>query len=64
MDGQELLGLSVECYKSLRRKYPYRVRWTPEFEAWQTFLEEQVGAEGLYVAPPIEVVYDPSESEG
>lgn len=43
MGGQELLKLSGNCYKILRRKYPARVRWTPEFEAWRRFLEEQVG---------------------
>ena len=27
MDGEELLRLSVECYKSLRRKYPAKSRF-------------------------------------
>ena len=26
MDGEELLKLSVECYKSLRSKYPARCK--------------------------------------
>ena len=51
MDGQELLRLLVYCYKSLRRKYPARVRRTPKFEAWQRFLEEQVGRESLGFNP-------------
>ena len=61
MDGQELLRLSVECYKSLRSKYPYRGRWTPEFEAWR-FLEEQVGVRALEVRR--EVVYYLTSQEG
>jgi len=36
---EELLRLSLECYKSLWRKYPLRTRWTPEFEAWSAALE-------------------------
>jgi hypothetical protein len=38
-DCEELLRLSLECYKSLRRKYPVRTHWTPEFEVWRTALE-------------------------
>jgi hypothetical protein len=38
---KELLRLSVECYLSLRRKYPARVNWSPEFEAWSKFLDEE-----------------------
>ncbi|MDD3582288.1 MAG: hypothetical protein PHW74_14890 [Desulfobacca sp.] len=57
----ELLRLSVGCYKSLRLKYPFRVRWTPEFEAWQRFLEEQVGAGALLVEP--KPLYDPSSQK-
>jgi hypothetical protein len=34
-DYDELLRLSVETYKSLRRKFVARVRWTPEFEVWE-----------------------------
>ena len=33
MEEQEPLRLSVECFKSVRSKYPYRVTWTPEFES-------------------------------
>jgi len=57
----ELLKLSIECYKSLRRKYPFRVRWTPEFEAWRQFLEEQVGPGALEVEQ--QAIFDPSSSE-
>jgi hypothetical protein len=42
-DCQELLSLSLECYKSLRRKYPVRTQWTPEFEVWRTALENLTG---------------------
>jgi hypothetical protein len=42
-DCEELLWLSLDCYKSLRRKYPVRVRWTPEFDAWRTALESMGG---------------------
>jgi hypothetical protein len=60
MDGQELLRLSVEYYKSLRKKYPYRVRWTPEFEAWQRFLEEHAEAGALDLRREV-VFYSPSQ---
>ena len=63
MDNQELLRLSVECFKSLLSKYPYRVRWTPEFSAWERFLAEQVGAKALDVRR-IKVRYDLEEREG
>ncbi len=42
-DCEELLRLSLECYKSLRREYPVRSRWTPEFEVWRTALESLTG---------------------
>jgi hypothetical protein len=29
----------MECYQSLRRKYPLRGHWTPEFVAWRAYLE-------------------------
>jgi hypothetical protein len=38
---EELLRLSLECYLSLRRKYTARVSWTPEFEAWSNFLDQE-----------------------
>ena len=57
----ELFKLSAECCKSLRRKYPYRVRWTPEFETWQRFLEDHVGKGVLDVRR--EVIFDPSSRE-
>ena len=62
MDGKELLRLSVECYKSLRSKHPYRVRWTPEFEAWQRFLEEHAGIKALDVRRKV-VYYSLSREE-
>jgi hypothetical protein len=40
---EELLRLSLECYKSLRRRYPVRTHWTREFEVWQTALESMTG---------------------
>jgi hypothetical protein len=42
-EGKELLRLSLECYRSLRRKYPVRSHWTQEFQAWRTFLETASG---------------------
>jgi hypothetical protein len=60
MEEQEPLRLSVECYKSLRRKYPARVRWTPEFEAWQRFLEEHAGVKALGVRRQV-IYYSPSQ---
>ncbi len=42
-DFEELLRLSLECYKSLRGKYPVRTRWTPEFEVWRSALESMSG---------------------
>jgi hypothetical protein len=42
-DCEELLRLSLECYKSLRRRYPMRPRGTPEFEVWRTALESMSG---------------------
>jgi hypothetical protein len=36
---EELLRLSLDCYESLRRKYPVRTHLTPEFEVWRTALE-------------------------
>jgi hypothetical protein len=42
-DCEELLKLSLECYRSLRREYPVRSRWTPEFEVWRTALESLTG---------------------
>jgi hypothetical protein len=44
-DCEELLRLSLECYKSLRHKYPVRIQWTPEFEVWRTALESMSGKE-------------------
>jgi hypothetical protein len=45
------------------------VRWSPEFEAWRRFLEEQVGAEALkvitiFIFEPADrknfaIIYDP-----
>jgi len=61
LDEQELLKLSVDCYKSLRRKYPARVRWTPEFEARERFLEEQVGRRALEL--PRKAIFYPSPGE-
>ncbi len=49
MEGKKLLRLSVECFKSLRSKFPYRVTWSPEFAAWERFLAEQVGEKALDV---------------
>jgi hypothetical protein len=43
LNCDELLRLSLECYKSLRRKYPVRTQWTPEFEVWRTALENLTG---------------------
>jgi hypothetical protein len=43
LDCEELLRLSLECYKSLRRKYSVRTQWTPEFEVWRTALESMSG---------------------
>jgi len=40
---EELLKLSLECYKSLRRKYPVRNQWTPEFAVWRAALESMTG---------------------
>ena len=42
-DCEELLRLSLECYKSLRRKYPVRNHWIPEFDKWQAALEPMSG---------------------
>ena len=42
-EGKELLRLSLECYRSLRRKYPLRGHWTPEFEAWRECLQTMSG---------------------
>lgn len=42
-EGKELLRLSLECYRSLRRKYPLRGHWTPEFEAWRECLQTMRG---------------------
>jgi hypothetical protein len=47
--------------ESLRGKYSARVRWTPEFEEWQRFLEEKVGAGALEV--PSKAIFDPSPWE-
>lgn len=38
-DYDELLKLSLEALRSLRRNFPARVRWTPEVEAWAAYLK-------------------------
>ena len=50
----QLLRLSLECYKSLRRKYPARMHWTPEFEEWKAVLERMSGKDlkGVLVGEP------------
>ncbi len=40
---KELLRLSLECYRSLKRKYPVRGHWTPEFQAWREYLQTMSG---------------------
>ncbi len=39
----ELLRLSLECYRSLRRKYSLRGHWTTEFQAWRKYFEDVSG---------------------
>ena len=53
-DYDELLRLSLECYKSLKRKYPARTHWTPEFEEWRAALERLSGKDlkGILVGEP------------
>ena len=53
-DCEELLRLSLECYKSLRKKYPARTHWTREFEVWRTALENMRGRDlkGILVGQP------------
>ncbi len=36
---KELLRLCRKCYRSLRRKYPARSNWTPEFQAGREYLQ-------------------------
>jgi len=53
-DCEELLRLSLECYKSLRTKYPARTHWTPEFKEWRAALERMSGKDlkGMLVGQP------------
>jgi hypothetical protein len=53
-DCEELLKLSLECYKSLRRKYPARTHWTSEFQLWLAALERLSGKDlrGILVGQP------------
>ena len=56
-DCEELLRLSLECYKSLKRKYPARTHWTPEFDEWRAALEQMSGKDlkGILVAQPDQI---------
>jgi hypothetical protein len=39
----ELLQLSLEAYRSLRRKYPAQANWTMQFEKWRDYLKVHFG---------------------
>ena len=56
-DCEELLKLSLECYKSLRQKYPVRTQWIPEFQVWRAALESMSGKylKGILVAQPDQI---------